>query len=43
MGQKIKGVPNDEVVIDIHNEADVAYSEMWLRAHGFSENVQNKL
>ena len=35
MGHKIKGIANDDLVLDIHNIADVAYSEMWLRANGF--------
>ena len=37
MGKKIIGIPNDDIVIDIHGVEDVKYAEMWLRAHGFSE------
>jgi len=37
MGRKIKGIPTEDLVIDIHNLADVAYSEMWLTVHGFQQ------
>jgi CMP-N,N'-diacetyllegionaminic acid synthase len=37
MGRNIKGIVNRDLVIDIHTLEDVAYSELWLRAHGFSE------
>ena len=35
MGKRIKGISNDELVIDVHTRADIDYTEMWLRAHGF--------
>jgi CMP-N,N'-diacetyllegionaminic acid synthase len=35
MGARVKGIPNDDLVIDIHTRADIAYTEMWLRAHGY--------
>ena len=37
MGRKIEGIPNEDLVIDIHNPTDVAYSEMWLTTHGFNQ------
>ena len=37
MGKRVKPVFNEDLVIDIHTPADVAYTEMWLRAHGMSQ------
>lgn len=37
LGERIRGIVNQDLVVDVHNEADVAYTEMWLRAHGFTE------
>ena len=34
MGTRVRGIENDDLVIDIHTRADIAYTEMWLRAHG---------
>lgn len=36
MGRKVKGIPNRDLVIDIHNSADLEYTEMWLRSHGYN-------
>jgi len=38
MGRKIKAIENRDLVIDVHTPEDVAYAEMWLRAHGFSKS-----
>ena len=35
MGRRVRGIPNQDLVIDIHTPSDVTYSELWLRAHGF--------
>jgi N-acylneuraminate cytidylyltransferase len=35
MGNRVKGIANEDLVIDIHTRADVAYTEMWLRANGY--------
>jgi len=35
MGQRVKGIANEDLVIDIHTPADVQYTEMWLRANGY--------
>ena len=40
MGEKIKAILNDDIVIDIHSLADIAYSEMWLKAQGVTERQQ---
>jgi len=37
MGDKIKGIENTDLVVDIHNKADVKYGEMWLKANGWEE------
>ena len=37
MGQRVKGIVNEDIVIDIHTSADVAYTETWLRAKGSIE------
>lgn len=42
MGRKIKGIANRDLVIDIHTLDDVAYAEMWLKAHGFDAPVSSK-
>ena len=34
MGNRVKGIVNEDLVIDIHTGADIAYTEMWLRTHG---------
>jgi CMP-N,N'-diacetyllegionaminic acid synthase len=34
MGQKIKGIENTDIVVDLHNRNDVRYAEMWLQAQG---------
>ena len=31
MGKKIKPIFNKDLVLDIHNEYDLKYSEMWLK------------
>ena len=42
MGSRVRGVENEEMVIDVHTPADVAHSEMWLRGHGFTEPAPGK-
>lgn len=42
MGKRILGIPNHDLVIDVHTLADIAYTEMWLRAHGFKDFSKNK-
>ena len=37
MGNRVKGIANEDLVIDIHTRADVEYTEMWLRAHGHGQ------
>ena len=34
MGSRVKGILNEDIVIDVHTPHDIAYSEQWLRAHG---------
>jgi len=33
MGTRVKGILNEEIVVDIHTPYDIAYTEQWLRAH----------
>jgi CMP-N-acetylneuraminic acid synthetase len=35
MGNRVKPILNGDLVIDIHTRADIVYTEMWLRAHGY--------
>jgi CMP-N,N'-diacetyllegionaminic acid synthase len=37
MGNRVKGISNKDIVIDIHTHADITYTEMWLRAHGYDQ------
>ncbi len=37
MGDRVKGITNEDLVIDIHTHADIAYTEMWLRAQGYDK------
>ncbi|OLD57953.1 MAG: hypothetical protein AUI54_00775 [Acidobacteria bacterium 13_1_40CM_2_56_5] len=37
MGNRVKGIPNKDLVIDIHTREDIAYTETWLRAHGYDK------
>ena len=30
LGRRVKGIPNEELVIDIHTETDIRYTEMWI-------------
>src|SRR5262249_16621956 len=34
MGSRVKGIVNEDIVLDIHTSADIAYTEQWLRANG---------
>jgi CMP-N,N'-diacetyllegionaminic acid synthase len=35
MGNRVKGIPNEDLIVDVHTRADIAYTEMWLRAQGY--------
>jgi len=35
MGEKIKGIENEDLVIDIHGRSDIESAETWLRARGY--------
>ncbi len=34
MGNRVKGIENEDIVIDVHTKADIEFTERWLRAHG---------
>lgn len=38
LGDRVQGIVNEELVVDVHNEADIRHTEMWLSAAGFTEN-----
>jgi CMP-N,N'-diacetyllegionaminic acid synthase len=37
MGNRVKGIPNEDLVLDIHTKADIRYTEMWLRSQGYDK------
>lgn len=43
MGKKIKPIINDDIVIDIHNEMDIKYSELWLKNNSRLKNKNNDI